>query len=422
MKRWFLLAAVAATLIIGCDKKDDVIAQAEKKDAAKGVAAPSIEETKAIAEEGFIYGLPLVMNYAVMNEYAVDKTVQPVQGAVQPDQQRAPRLHLRGHGGHHAEQRHALLDALAGSARRADGALGAGGGQEALLLGAADRRQYLQLSATSAAARPATSRATTSSSARTGRARRRAGIKKVFHSTTPFALAVFRTQLFNPADMPNVVKVQAGYKAQPLSAFLQAARAAGRAEDRFPPGHHRGHQGELLRVSRRRPAVRARRRRKTRTIRAKLASIGIGPGKTFDVQGSLAEHKAAVLLGMKEGDDKVDKFLAERHEEHQRLERSARFFGDRDFYKGNWLMRAAAAKGGIYGNDAVEAMYPLTRVDCDGRDARRQQAQLHAHLPRRAAAAGECLLVGDDVRRQEPVPDQEPDQSLSHQLADAAAA
>jgi hypothetical protein len=30
-------------------------------------------ETKAIAEEAFIYGLPIVMNYAVMHEYAVDK-------------------------------------------------------------------------------------------------------------------------------------------------------------------------------------------------------------------------------------------------------------------------------------------------------------------------------------------------------------
>jgi hypothetical protein len=39
---------------------------------AKGVPAPSLEQTKAIAEEGFIYGLPLVMNYAVMNEFAVD--------------------------------------------------------------------------------------------------------------------------------------------------------------------------------------------------------------------------------------------------------------------------------------------------------------------------------------------------------------
>jgi hypothetical protein len=31
-------------------------------------------------------------------------------------------------------------------------------------------------------------------------------------------------------------------------------------------------------------------------------------------------------------------------------------FGDRAFYNGDWLKRAAAAKGGIYGNDAIEAI------------------------------------------------------------------
>ncbi len=42
-------------------------------EAADVLTAPSPEEIKTIAEEGFIYGLPIVMNYAVMNEYAVDK-------------------------------------------------------------------------------------------------------------------------------------------------------------------------------------------------------------------------------------------------------------------------------------------------------------------------------------------------------------
>src|ERR1700710_1826985 len=58
-----LLCVLATTFVTGCEKKN-----------ANGVAAPGIEETKAIAEEGFIYGLPIVMNYAVMYEYAVDKT------------------------------------------------------------------------------------------------------------------------------------------------------------------------------------------------------------------------------------------------------------------------------------------------------------------------------------------------------------
>src|SRR3978361_1780364 len=58
-----LLCVLAATFVTGCENNN-----------AQAVAAPGIEETKAIAEEGFIYGLPIVMNYAVMYEYAVDKT------------------------------------------------------------------------------------------------------------------------------------------------------------------------------------------------------------------------------------------------------------------------------------------------------------------------------------------------------------
>src|SRR5437763_6443592 len=49
------------------------------------------------------------------------------------------------------------------------------------------------------------------------------GVKKVFRSETEFVFAVYRTQLFNPGDLDNVKKVQAGYKAQTLSAFLGTA-------------------------------------------------------------------------------------------------------------------------------------------------------------------------------------------------------
>ena len=58
-----LLFVLSATFFTGCEQKK-----------TEGVPAPSLEETKAIAEEGFIYGLPIVMNYAVMYEYSVDKT------------------------------------------------------------------------------------------------------------------------------------------------------------------------------------------------------------------------------------------------------------------------------------------------------------------------------------------------------------
>jgi len=57
-----LTCVLMASVVAGCGNKNGA------------VAVPSIEQTKAIAEEGFIYGLPIVMNYAVMYEYAVDKT------------------------------------------------------------------------------------------------------------------------------------------------------------------------------------------------------------------------------------------------------------------------------------------------------------------------------------------------------------
>jgi hypothetical protein len=41
-------------------------------------------------------------------------------------------------------------------------------------------------------------------------------------------------------------------------------------------------------------------------------------------------------------------------------------FGDRAFYNGNWLLRAAGAVAGIYGNDAAEAVYPLCKFDASG--------------------------------------------------------
>src|SRR5439155_25293221 len=48
-----------------------------------------------------------------------------------------------------------------------------------------------------------------------------AGIKKVFRSSTQFSAVAYRTQLFNPEDMPNVVKYQAGYKVQMILHYLK---------------------------------------------------------------------------------------------------------------------------------------------------------------------------------------------------------
>jgi hypothetical protein len=185
-------------------------------------------------------------------------------------------------------------------------------------------------------------------------------IKQVFHSSTPFSAIIFRTQLFDAADLPNVVKIQSGYKVQPLSAYLgQPAPPAP------PPVNYLPANAEIAKKQfwevldfalEYVPAG-----PEEVEIRARMASIGIGVGKHFDIKDLSLAHKAEVLLGMKAGDDKVDKYITSGGAVINGWNVGS-FFGDRAFYNGDWLKRAAAAKGGIFGNSAIEAMYPLTRV------------------------------------------------------------
>ena len=65
-----LAPVIAMLFIVGCSSKNDAVSNAEKKENGR----PSIGETKAIAQEGFIYGLPIVMYYTSAYELFVDTT------------------------------------------------------------------------------------------------------------------------------------------------------------------------------------------------------------------------------------------------------------------------------------------------------------------------------------------------------------
>src|SRR5256885_13645673 len=190
------------------------------------------------------------------------------------------------------------------------------------------------------------------------------GIKKVFRSSTQFSAVAYRTQLFNPEDMPNVVKIQAGYKVQPLSQYLkQPAPPAPPAVD-FPKINKElaktGFFDYLAFALQFAPAG-----PEEKEIRAKLARLGVEAGKKFDLGAMSPERKAALAAGTKEGEAKIAKYL-ESGQKNINGWKVGSLFGDRAFYKGDWLKRAAAAQGGIYGNDAAEAMYPMTKTLANG--------------------------------------------------------
>ncbi|MBY5863640.1 DUF1254 domain-containing protein [Rhizobium leguminosarum] len=355
-KRDLLRSAAMAALVAATAKSTPVLAQNKAE-------WPSLLEAKDIAEEGFIYGLPLVMNYAVMQEFAVDRNsgqfkapfneinnmhqvASPADTAVITPNSDTPYsilwLDLRAEPMVISvpmveKERYYSVQLIDGNTYN----FGYIGSRTT----GSEPGSYLVVGPDWKGEKPD-------------------GIKQVFTSTTPFVFANFRTQLISVEDMPNVEKVQAGYKAQPLSAFLKQPAPPAAPMIEFLPATTAGIKKnffEYLDAALQFVPETSR----DKDIRAKLARIGIGPGKTFEFKDLPLEHKAELLVGMKQGDGKVDKWLTSGNKNINGWNVGA-FFGDEAFYNGDWLMRAGAAKAGLYANDAVEAMYPYTRTDGTG--------------------------------------------------------
>ncbi|TAU37198.1 DUF1254 domain-containing protein [Rhizobium ruizarguesonis] len=324
---------------------------------------PGIIEAKDIAEEGFIYGLPLVMNYAVMQEFAVDKN----SGQFKAPFNEINNLH------HVATPEDTAVITPNSDTPYSFIWLDLRAEPMVISVPMVEKDRYYAVQLIDGNTYNYGYIGTRTTGTEPGdylvvgpdwKGEMPSGIEKVFRSTTPFTLALIRTQLFNPDDMPDVEKIQAAYKAQPLSAFLKQPAPPTAPEIEFLPATTAGikenffqYLDAALQFVPETPRDKA--------IRAKLAKIGIGPGKTFDFKDLSLEHKAEMLVGMKQGDGKVDKWLAGGNRNVNGWNVGS-FFGDEAFYNGDWVMRAGAAKGGLLGNDAVEAMYPYTRTDTTG--------------------------------------------------------
>lgn len=191
-----------------------------------------------------------------------------------------------------------------------------------------------------------------------------AAIAKEFHSETQFSLAIFRTQLFNPADIDNIKKIQAGYKAMPLSTFLNTAPPPAApaidfpkfGDDAFKTGVF-SYLDFLLQFA---PTV-----PEETKLREDFAKIGIGAGKPFDFSSLPLEDRIAEGLAMKEAFKEISARKDTIGQTRNGWQIGAAF-GDRAFYNGDYLLRAAAALAGIYGNIKEEALYPLAMTDNHG--------------------------------------------------------
>ncbi len=204
------------------------------------------------------------------------------------------------------------------------------------------------------------------------------GISKVIRSETELGLVVYRTQLFKPADIESVKKIQAGYKVQGLSAFLgKPAPAAAPAIDFVAPltPDTQKHSLEFFNILNFAlqfcPTVPAE-----KDLMARFAKAGIGAGRTIDVASLSPELKQAYADGMADGWKVLDGVMAQIS---AGTVTSGDLFGTRAHLNGNYAYRFAAAVLGIYGNSAFEAMYPAYKVDAEGHplDGSKNRYTLH---------------------------------------------
>ncbi|MGH7118587.1 MAG: DUF1254 domain-containing protein [Acetobacteraceae bacterium] len=195
------------------------------------------------------------------------------------------------------------------------------------------------------------------------------GVTKLLRCETDFAVVIIRTQLFNPADIENVKRIQAGYRAEPLSRFLNKPAPPPTPEINWPKIDKQmaekdpfGYLNFVLQFC---PptgtaAVEV-------PLRARFAKLGVEAGKPFPVGKLTPEQKARLEMAVRNGLAKIKHEIETIGSNEDGWRVATEGFGTRQMLGGNWTLRAAAARAGIYGNDAREALYPLLATASDGK-------------------------------------------------------
>lgn len=328
-------------------------------------ADPSAAEAREIARDAYIHGFPLVDHYRIQHAYFVDRTNTEYKGAWNRVHS-VPRVYTPADTAIQTPNSDTPYS-FAGLDLRAEPMV--------LTLPAIETRRYHSVQLIDAYTHNFAYLGTRETGNGGGRflivgpgwrGRPPAGIDRVIRAETAFVFAVFRTQLFEPADLPNVARIQRGYVVQPLSALSgttpPAARpivfpaSLGPASQRTDPRFFEL-MNFVLSLQPPHPAEAA--------ALARFAKLGIGPGLRFDTGRLTPELRAAIEAGMADAWRDFDAYKTQRIDTGEIV--SGDMFGTRAFLGGDAMRRMAGAVIGIYGNSREEAMYPAYFVDSTGR-------------------------------------------------------
>lgn len=350
--RALALASVATLAVLG--------ASAATADQAQPIGA---QDTKALYQEAYVYALPLVMNYGVMYQFAIDRN---------SGQYKAPFNQLKNDERVFTPADTAIQTpnsdtpySIAWLDLRAEPVV--------VCVPAVDKSRYYSVQLVDMNTFNfgyIGSRATGSNAGcymvagPDWKGETPKGIAKVFRSESQFVNTTFRTQLFSPDDMRNVVKIQSGYKVEPLSTFEKTPPPPAPPKIDWPVPTAEMKKTDFIKflnfLLSFDPTV-----PEEATLRAKFSAIGIGPGKPFDYASLSDAQKARMSEAIKDGYDRIKLAVSDAGKDMNGW-RVGSVAGDRAFFDGDYMKRSVGAVAGIYGNSAAEAIYPLLDKDSAG--------------------------------------------------------
>ena len=325
------------------------------------------EQTKQIAEQAYIYGFPMVMNYAVFHDYFIDKSSPGYK---------APLNQLWNAANVFTPKDTTIVTpnsdtpySFIGMDLRAEPYVICNPEIEKSRYFAVQLVDMYTFNYAYIGSRTTGNGAACFMVAGPRwKGQKPAGIVKVFRSETDFSIAGFRTQLFDAGDIENVRKIQKGYRGQTLSQFQHKPAPPSAPAIEWPKidkqladSNPFAYMNFVLQFC---PptgpaAVEV-------PLRAGFAKIGVRAGKPFAADKLTPEQKSALEMGMRSGLEKIKQKVGDLGKNENGWRVVLNGFGNRQAYHGDWPLRAAAAMAGIYGNSPAEAVYPLLATDSEG--------------------------------------------------------
>jgi len=196
-----------------------------------------------------------------------------------------------------------------------------------------------------------------------------AGLKKI-ESPTNLVWIIGRTQTNGKADYEAVHAIQKEYKLTPLSAWGKPYTPPGKVPvdakvSKEPPVKQVEEMSAQTFFSRFNALMKGNPPAAADAeVMKKFAAIGIAPGKKFSLEGFEPAAQSALEKGVQEAQKEI---VAEAKKPQGKVVNGWSIQHNLGKYGTNYLYRAGIAWVGLGANLPVDAIYPMTRVDGEGK-------------------------------------------------------